>query len=122
MGARVIVLSLHFFLHDHLRKAAQHVRFGSKADIGAAKSHVCFAPESGHLQCNYRCPLWAKSGLMHRSKQHCYSITSSAAISKPGGTVKPSAFAVLRLTTVSNFVGVCTGRSAAFAPRRMLST
>jgi hypothetical protein len=51
-----------------------------------------------------------------------YSMTSSAAISKPGGTVKPSAFAVLRLTTVSNFVGVCTGRSAGFAPRRMRST
>jgi hypothetical protein len=64
-----------------------------------------------------RCPLYRQSG--HSA---IHSITSSAAISKPGGTVKPSAFAVLRLTTVSNFVGVCTGRSAGFAPRRMLST
>jgi hypothetical protein len=37
-----------------------------------------------------------RSGLLHRSVQHRYSITSSAVISKPGGTVKPSAFAVLR--------------------------
>jgi hypothetical protein len=67
----------------------------------------------------YRCAI---SGLTQRSKKDRYSMTSSAAISKPGGTVKPSAFAVLRLTTVSNFVGVCTGRSAGFAPRRMRST
>src|SRR5262249_37872859 len=45
-----------------------------------------------------------------------YSITSSAVASSPGGTVKPSAFAVLRLITVSNFVGACTGRSAGFCP------
>ena len=25
--------------------------------------HVRFTPESGHLQCNSPCPLWAKSGL-----------------------------------------------------------
>jgi hypothetical protein len=29
-----------------------HVRFGSKADIRAAKSHVRFTPESGHVRCN----------------------------------------------------------------------
>ena len=29
-----------------------------------------------------------------------YSITSSAATSRPGGTVRPSAFAVLRFTTI----------------------
>ena len=79
-------------------------------------------PESGHVQCKLKCLLRAISGLTQRSKNDRYSMTSSAAISKPGGTVKPSAFAVLRLTTVSNFVGVCTGRSAGFAPRRMRST
>src|SRR5262245_6881504 len=41
-----------------------------------------------------------------------HSITSSAATSMAGGTVSPSALAVLRLTTVSNLVGACTGRSA----------
>src|SRR5262249_60600139 len=50
-----------------------NVRFGSKADICAAKSHVRFTRESGHLQCSSRCPLWAKSG--HR---HAYSAASEA--------------------------------------------
>ena len=36
---------------------------------------------------------------MHRSKQHHYSITSSARASTVGGTSRPSAFAVLRLMT-----------------------
>ena len=35
-----------------------------------------------------------QSGLMHRSKQHLYSITSSAIESTPGGTSMPSARAV----------------------------
>jgi hypothetical protein len=34
-----------------------------------------------------------------------HSITSSARASSIGGTSRPSAFAVLRLTTISNFVG-----------------
>jgi hypothetical protein len=38
------------------------VRFGSKADICAAKSHVRFAPKSRHLQRTSPCPLCAKSG------------------------------------------------------------
>jgi hypothetical protein len=29
-----------------------NVRFGSKADICSAKSHVCFTLESGHVRCN----------------------------------------------------------------------
>ena len=51
-----------------------------------------------------------------------YSITSSARASTEGGTVRPSAFAVLRLITSSYLVGACTGRSAAFSPLRMRST
>jgi hypothetical protein len=39
---------------------------------------ACFTPKSGHVRCNLGCPLWARSGLMHRSKQHLYSINSSA--------------------------------------------
>ena len=46
------------------------------------------------------------------SKQHLYSITSSARASSDGGTVRPSALAVLRLITSSYLVGACTGRSA----------
>ena len=56
------------------------------------------------------------------SKESPYSITSSAATSNPGGTVTPSAFAVLRLRTVSNLVAACTGSSAGLSPRRMRST
>jgi hypothetical protein len=114
------------------------VRFGSKADISGATSHVRFTPDSDResgFRRKVMSALPPKADMCgatrdvrfgpeadSRSKKDCYSMTSSAAISKPGGTVKPSAFAVLRLTTVSNFVGVCTGRSAGFAPRRMRST
>src|SRR5262249_15674499 len=48
-----------------------------------------------------------------------HSITSSARASRLSGTVRPSAFAVLRLITNSNFVGCWTGRSAGFSPLRM---
>src|SRR5262249_17640411 len=51
-----------------------------------------------------------------------HSITSSARASSVSGTVKPSAFAVLRLITSSYFVGACTGRSLGFSPLRMRST
>src|SRR5262249_22206327 len=51
-----------------------------------------------------------------------HSITSSARASSDGGTVRPSALAVLRLITSSYLVGACTGMSAGFSPLRMRST
>src|SRR6478672_11705551 len=48
--------------------------------------------------------------------QDRYSITSSAVASSEGGIVRPSAFALLRLTISSNLVGCSTGRSPGFAP------
>ena len=39
-----------------------YVRFGSKADMCAAKSHVRFTPKSGHVQRKQECPLCANSG------------------------------------------------------------
>jgi hypothetical protein len=45
-----------------------------------------------------------------------HSITSSAAASNDGGTSMPSALAVFRLITISNFVGWITGKSRLFAP------
>src|SRR5262245_559145 len=51
-----------------------------------------------------------------------HSITSSARASSDGGTVSPSALAVLRLIASSCLVGACTGRSAGFSPLRMRST
>ena len=38
------------------------VRFGSKADMCSALTHVRFTPKSLHVRCSYGCPLWAKSG------------------------------------------------------------
>ena len=51
-----------------------------------------------------------------------HSITSSAWASKVLGTVTPRTLAVLRLMNSSNLVGCSTGRSAGFAPLRILST
>src|SRR5262249_36600375 len=45
-----------------------------------------------------------------------HSITSSARPRTDSGMVRPSAFAVFRLTISSNFVGCWTGRSAGLAP------
>ena len=53
----------------------------------------------------------------HGSPSH--SITSSARASKVGGTSRPSARAVVKLTMKSNFVDCTTGRSAGFAPPTM---
>ena len=50
------------------------------------------------------------------------SITSSARVSSVGGTVRPSALAVIKLMIRSNLVGCSTGISAGFVPRRILST
>jgi hypothetical protein len=51
-----------------------------------------------------------------------HSMTSSARSTSRGGTSRPSAFAVLRLITSSNFSGWMTGRSAGFSPFRMRPT
>src|SRR5262249_14089331 len=48
-----------------------------------------------------------------------HSITSSASESTSGGTVRPSALAVLRLITNSNLVGCTTGRAAGLATFRI---
>src|SRR3981189_2386950 len=50
-----------------------------------------------------------------------YSITSSARASNVGGSSRPSALAVLRLMTSSNFVGCSIGRSVGFIPFRVLA-
>ena len=57
------------------------------------------------------------SSVMNSRRYH--SITSSARASSVGGTVRPSALAVLRLMTSSNLVGCTTGKSAGFSPLRM---
>lgn len=49
----------------------------------------------------------------------CHSTTSSARASIEDGIVRPNAFAVLRLRTISNLVGCRTGKSAGCSPLRM---
>jgi hypothetical protein len=51
-----------------------------------------------------------------------HSIISSARARMDCGAVRPSALAMLRLMTSSNFVGCSIGRSAGLAPLRILST
>ena len=51
-----------------------------------------------------------------------HSITSSALACRASGTVTPSALAVLRLMTNSNFAGCCTGNSAGGSPFKMRLT
>src|SRR5262249_10715371 len=48
-----------------------------------------------------------------------HSITSSARARTVAGMSRPSALAVLRLITNSNFTVCCTGRSAGFSPLRI---
>jgi hypothetical protein len=55
------------------------------------------------------------------TRRFTYSMTWSARSSSDGGMVSPSAFAVLRFMTNSNFVGCPTGSSAGLLPRRILS-
>jgi hypothetical protein len=42
-----------------------------RGDHGAAKSHVCFTPESGHVQCTSSCLLWARSGHCRQNGAAC---------------------------------------------------
>ena len=60
--------------------------------------------------------------LSTRALTSSYSITSSARVSSVGGMLMPSALAVLKFITNSNLVGCSTGRSAGFAPLKILST
>src|SRR5690348_2670357 len=62
------------------------------------------------------------AGSRQRRKWSAYSITLCAAVSRVGGTMSPSALAVLRLTTSSKLVGCWIGKSAGFAPLRIFPT
>jgi His Kinase A (phospho-acceptor) domain len=79
-----------------------------------------------------RCPRYvrspSKSGIkadiaaLRMSARSGHSITSSARSRNDSEIVRPMALAVLRLTTSSNLVGRSIGRSAGFAPFKILST
>ena len=53
------------------------------------------------------------------NSDRCHSMTSLARSSSVGGTVRPRAFAALRLTTSSPFKACWMGNSAGFSPLRM---
>ena len=68
------------------------------------------------------CP-YCGGNLRRRSFRHWrHSITWSARSSSDGGIVRPRALAVLVLITNSNVLACSTGRSAGFAPFRILFT
>jgi len=94
---------------------------GSLADIQLEMFDVRFAPKGGHPTTRPQCPFRAMNGLMHRSNSPLHSITLSARSRIDVATSILSAFAVLRFTTSSNFVGCSTGRSAGFSPRKTRS-
>jgi hypothetical protein len=96
--------------------------WGPESDLKAVTLQVRFALERRPEHFIKACRTSARNGLMHRSTQHRYSITSSARASSVDGISMPSALAVLRLMTSSYLVGFCTGKSASFSPLRMRST
>ena len=101
-------------LPQALAKCAQAIR------VGIGRSGM---EEADHRCCLLR-PRRNRPRDGHTAEQRdelapFHSITSSARASRVGGTVMPSALAVLRLTNSSTFVACWTGRSAGFAPARI---
>ena len=103
----------------------------SRASLGPNRVKTQISPERSHVsfrQLRTYCfadlgPQCARdlSRCSNVSRQSCgYSITSSASNWIEFGTSMPSALAVLRLMRNSNLVICNTGRSAGFAPLRML--
>src|SRR5215471_17876123 len=62
------------------------------------------------------------TGKFHVEPPLHHSITSSARLSRIGGTSRPIAFAVFRLIASSNFVGCSMGKSLGFWPCKILCT
>src|ERR1700730_16529755 len=83
--------------------------------------HLSYAPPCGPAllvtQCQFRTHALQQTTLR---VARTHSITSSAATSRPGVTVRPSILAVWALMTSSNLLDCTTGRSAGLAPLRML--
>ena len=73
---------------------------GHKRTFAVQNGMSALPPKADMCSATRRCPLCANSG--HR---RTYSITSSARAISVGGTLRPSALAVLRLITSSYLVG-----------------
>src|SRR5712671_5998546 len=98
----------------------RHVRVGSKGDLIALKFDFRSTTRCGLQSDVAACPKGANRRLMHRNKNYCHSITSSARPRSVIGNERPSFFAVLGLITNSTFVVCSTGMSAGLAPLRIL--
>src|SRR6516165_4602644 len=91
-----------------------------RVDLGIAHQHADSPHSVGLLRARRKRP-------GHRAPDErdelaaAHSITSSARASSDGGNSRSSAFAVLRLSIRSNFVGCWTGKSPGLAPLKILS-
>jgi hypothetical protein len=117
-GWRVSVRGIRAILQPARRPNS---RSGSDSAAPGRRWRGSYAPDTSRDHGPRAGRLRATKRLSRRSNEAPYSITSSAAASRLGGTVRPSALAVLRLTASSNFVGSWTGRSAGLAPFRIRS-
>jgi hypothetical protein len=88
-------------------------RFGSRR----SNSGLVLARCRDRFEFNPTLPFAARLRCSAARQRSCYSITSSARVRIDCGIVRPSASAVVRLTT-SNLVGCSTGMSAGFARAR----
>ena len=92
--------------------------------------HVRFAPDCGPIAASQRADLQGHQGTFRErlpamaglADSSVSTIARSARRSVSGGTVRPSALAVLRLITREKRVGCSTGISPGFTPFRILST
>jgi hypothetical protein len=90
--------------------------------VDNACGHVRFWGHSRHRHFIPSRQLMTRSGHLLPSigaLRKVYSITLSAMASSDGGTVRPSAFAVVRLMASSNLVDCITGILAGFSPLRI---
>src|SRR5262249_45759107 len=82
-------------------------------------------PDRGRRRLLRACPEWPRRGRAAEKRDEIgppHSISSSARSRNDSGMASLSALAVVRLKTKSHLVGCSTGNSAAFVPRRILST
>jgi len=95
--------------HANRAPRSEATRVPKSAALGRSGSACCWA--SSQVKFRLGAPGWC----IHR-------MISSVSTRIDSGTLIPSASAVLRLRTSSNFVGCSIGKSPAFAPFRILST
>src|SRR5262245_36145007 len=133
-------LRLRRYLCDGYRRGSNERRFSGQIPVAAGRSEqLAVSPaleRKKRSSPKLQSLSWKTCGAVRRRPFACcqgsrevggpngrtYSMTSSATASSVLGMRAPSALAVLRLMTSSNFVGCSTGISAGFAPFRILST